>query len=296
VLKVGKAEVRRVEEQRIAMDIGVLGADEALIAAHESWLAPSFLNPADRTFAMVFQSWLVSLDGLTVLVDPCTGNGRSRPVFPFFDQLDTPYIERFQATGISPEDVDIVFCTHLHCDHCGWNTHLRDGRWVPTFPKARYLLVQREVDRWDPRNTDYPVIDYNVGVFEESVAPLIAAGRADLVEGVHGLGHGLSIEPAYGHTAGHSILRLVSADAEVVFTGDSFHHPLQVVAPELHLGDADDPDAAVATRRRLVAQLAERNALMLPAHFPEPHGGRVRQTTGGGYAFEAIAPATSQKP
>ena len=54
------------------------------------------------------------------------------------------YEKNLAAAGVSVNDIDYVMCTHLHVDHVGWNTRLVDGRWVPTFPNAKYLFAQRE--------------------------------------------------------------------------------------------------------------------------------------------------------
>jgi glyoxylase-like metal-dependent hydrolase (beta-lactamase superfamily II) len=292
-ISIGGAEIRRVEELQHRLPIAALRVDPALVAANAAWLSPAFLDPSDQTFPLVFQTWILRTDGLTVVVDPCNGNGRERPVFPFFHRLDTPFLERFEATGVRPDQVDVVFCTHLHCDHCGWNTRMQDGRWIPTFPNARYLFVRREVERWDPRRPGHRVIDYNVGVFEDSVQPILDAGLADLVEDRHPVSETLVIEPAYGHTGGHSTLRFAARGEELIFTGDAFHHPLQVLDPTLHLEGCDDLEAAVATRRRLRATLAERGGVMLPAHFPAPHGGRVSRH-GEAFHFEPLGPAPAR--
>jgi glyoxylase-like metal-dependent hydrolase (beta-lactamase superfamily II) len=288
LLTVGQAVIHRVEETSAWLDIAELTENPAVVAANEGWLAPRFYDPEYRSFALVFQSWVVRLGGLTVVVDPCTGNGKARQVLTFFDSLNTPFLERFEGTGVRPAEVDLVFCTHLHCDHCGWNTRLRDGRWVPTFPRARYLFVRREYDRWDPRRPGHRAVGFNVGVFDDSVRPVVEAGQADLIDAPHALAPGLRVEPAYGHTAGHAVLHLASAGSEAYFTGDVFHHPLQVVRPELVFGGSDDPAAALATRHRLLARLADRRALMIPGHFQAPHCGWVRRA-GAGFRFEPLA-------
>lgn len=121
---------------------------------------------------------------------------------------------------MKPEDVDVVFCTHLHCDHCGWNTRSQAGRWVPTFPNARYVLVRKEIDRWDPKvvgRLEDP--EYNRQVFAESIEPILAAELADIVEALHRLSPALTIESAPGHTPGHATLRLESAGAIAYFYG-----------------------------------------------------------------------------
>src|SRR3954447_21257827 len=120
-LSVGAATVDRVEEQQIPVSFASLTGDEDFIARRVATLPGGFLDPATMTFTFSNHSWVVRVDGLTVLVDPCNGNGRTRRV-PFFDHLDFPYLERLAACGTPAEAVDVVFCTHFHNDHCGWNT------------------------------------------------------------------------------------------------------------------------------------------------------------------------------
>lgn len=286
LIRLGNAEIRSVLEMSLTRrPIAFLGADPALIEAHRGWLAPHFLEEGD-TWSLNFQSWILQVDGKVVVVDPCTGNGRPHPIQPF-DMLDEPFIERFCETGVRPQDVTHVFCTHMHHDHCGWNTQLRDGRWVPTFPNARYLFVRREYERWDPNGADYRAVDYNEGVYERSILPVVEAGLADLVMDGHRVTETLAIEPAQGHTLGHAMLRLVSEGEEGWFTGDCFHHPLQLASPELQFGDCDDVGQAIETRRRLVAEGLNRDALIIPAHLPFPHAGRLRRQ-GDIVSFEAL--------
>lgn len=279
MIKLGHADIRPVLELALTRrPIAFLGADPALIEANRAWLSPHFLEDGD-TWSLNFQSWILQVDGKVVVVDPCTGNGRPHPIAPF-DMLDTPFIERFCATGVRPEDVDYVFCTHMHHDHCGWNTQLRDGRWVPTFPNARYLFVRREYERWNPNGAGYRAVEYNDGVYERSILPVVEAGLADLVMEQTRVSPSLEIQPAHGHTLGHCMLHLVSAEGQAYFSGDAFHHPLQLTSPELQFGDCDDVEQAIVTRRRLVELALEREALIIPAHLPFPHAGRLRRQDG----------------
>ena len=151
----GGADIWEVEEIWHKRPLSDMTTDKALIASLPQWMFPDFID-AHWNFDIVTRCWIVIVDGRVIVVDPCTGNGRNFPDFEPAHMLDTPFIERFAATGFRPEDVDFVFCTHLHMDHCGWNTVLRDGRYVPTFPNARYVMVKREIDRWDPQ----PVASY----------------------------------------------------------------------------------------------------------------------------------------
>jgi glyoxylase-like metal-dependent hydrolase (beta-lactamase superfamily II) len=285
--EVGRARIdSALEIELMGWPIAYLGAPPELVEANRWWLEPHFLLPGD-TWGLNFRSWIIRVDDKVIVVDPCTGNGR-RNASPQFDMLDVPFLERFEATGIRITDVDYVFCTHMHHDHCGWNTMLRDGRWVPTFPNARYMFVKREHDRWHPDNVGrFQHLDYNDGVYEQSIAPIVAAGQADLVMDTHRLTPSLSIVPGRGHTDGHSMLHLHSQDEEAMFSGDAFHHPLQLIEPSILFGDQDDYDAVIVTRRRLAAESLERDMLIVPAHLPFPHAGRMRNSEKG-LAFAAL--------
>jgi glyoxylase-like metal-dependent hydrolase (beta-lactamase superfamily II) len=214
------------------------------------------------------------VDGLTVLVDPCTGNGR-KGRGPHFDDLNTPYLERLAALGTPVERIDVVFCTHLHHDHCGWNTVQEDGRWIPTFPNATYLFVSDEYRRWDTANPDRHPNTFNPNVFDECVKPVVDAGQARFVDVPHQVSASLTIEAAPGHTVAHSVLRLVSSGVRGYFTGDAFHHPVQMTRPELHLPGCDDLETAIKTRALLAQRILEDDAFVFPAHFPLPHYGRL---------------------
>jgi glyoxylase-like metal-dependent hydrolase (beta-lactamase superfamily II) len=263
---IGSAQLERIEEQHIPVSF--------------SLLTPAGGGPAagDGTFQFSNHGWLVRVDGLTVLVDPCNGNGRRRQV-PFFNDLNLPWLDRLRAAGAAPEEVDIVFCTHLHSDHCGWNTTRVGGRWVPTFPRAEYLFADEEYRRWDPAAPH--ANQYNESVFDECVRPVVAAGQARIITPPFVVADSLTVETAPGHTAGHALLRLESRDERAYFTGDAFHHPVQVERPELCLPGCDDPAQAVATRRALVSRLERERAYLFPAHFAAPHYGRVERQEAG---------------
>jgi glyoxylase-like metal-dependent hydrolase (beta-lactamase superfamily II) len=293
VITVGRAVIQRVEEVRYKFPLSMFGLDEVTIERNWNWLFPRFADN-DRNWDMVVQSWITVIDDKVIVVDPCVGNGRSFPQLPMFDMLQTPFIERFAARGFRPEDVDVVFCTHLHSDHCGWNTCLRGGRYVPTFPKARYIVARREFERWDTRNSAFDGSDVhnvlNAGVFENSVLPVLEAGLVDLVPDAHRISPSLDIEPANGHTRGHSCLHLDSAGQEAYFTGDVFHHPLELLYPEIDANTCESYPTTVESRRRLICEITARQALIIPAHFAAPYVGHLRQGDAG-LRFEAGATA-----
>ena len=286
-IRVGDARIQRVEEIVLKMPISTFMPDAEFVARNMHWLLPRFVD-AEGNCALPWQSWIVEVDGKIIVIDPCNGNGRANLAFPDAHMLDTPYIERFEATGIRPEDVDYVFCTHLHFDHCGWNTRLRAGRYVPTFPNARYLFTRREYERWDPRLPGHQPLEVMQGVFENSVLPVLEAGLAEIVGAHHQISPSVLIEPAYGHTAGHSVAHLNSGGAPACFAGDAFHHPLELLRPGIDPHLDEDVAAGIATRERLVSFFLEHNVLIIPAHFPAPHAGWLRRRNGA-VVFEAFS-------
>src|SRR3954454_4714822 len=125
--------------------------ERGVLERHRDWLGPDHYNPRHDRFVTSVHSWLIRSGDLTILIDTCGGNHKDRPWTHRFHQLDTPYLQRLHAAGVAPEDVALVLCTHLHTDHVGWNTMLRDGRWVPPFPNAKYLFSRAEDEYGDPR-------------------------------------------------------------------------------------------------------------------------------------------------
>ena len=273
-LRIGAAEIDRVEEQQMPIPFALLTDDEEFIARRIAPLPSGFLDPTSTTFLFSNHSWVLRVDGRRVLVDPCNGNGRQRAV-PNFDNLQLPYLERLAATGTTAEGIDVVFCTHLHNDHCGWNTQQVDGKWVPTFPNAQYVFVDAEYRRWDTSGRQQHANDFNESVFDECVRPIVDAGQATIVSIPHTISDSLSIEFAPGHTTGHSMLGLDSDGARAYFTGDAFHHPAQITRCELHLPGCDDLALAIETRRALVHRIHEEGAFVFPAHFSDPHYGTI---------------------
>ena len=187
---------------------------------------------------MRIQALVVESQGRRIVVDTCLGNDKTRNN-PFFADLHTTFLDDLTAAGFAPETIDAVVCTHLHVDHIGWNTMLRDGEWVPTFPNARYYLSRRDVEYW----SSTPSIDGDL--YGDSVRPVLDAGQADLVDAPYAITGEVSLEPTPGHSPGHVSVRIRSGGHEAVITGDVMHHPAQCARPAwASTFDADAPHAA----------------------------------------------------
>ena len=178
-----------------------------------------------------------------------------------------------------------MFCTHLHVDHVGWNTRLQDGRWVPTFPNARYVFGRREyefaeAEQHNPGNPHGPA-------FRDSVLPVMEAGSAVLVDDDHAIDDTLYLTPSPGHTPGHVCVNLASGGDKAIFTGDMMHHPVQCLEPDWSSRFCFDPVRSAATRRRVLGECADTGTLVLPAHFPSPTAGHVK-SAGDAFRFDFV--------
>src|SRR5712672_4629844 len=159
------------------------GLTRELLEENRSWLQPDCIDPATGRLVLCVQSFVVKTPHHNILIDSCVGNHKPRPSRPFWNMMnDDRYEKNLAATGLGVEDIDYVMCTHLHVDHVGWNTRLDNVRWVPTFPKARYVFAKGEYDYWTEQHAKA-----EVPPFGDSVLPIVEAKKAEIV------GHDFSI-------------------------------------------------------------------------------------------------------
>lgn len=259
---------------------------QAELDRHAAWLAPHhYIAPMNRLIVTI-QIWVVQAGGNVIVVDTGVGNRKPRAIARM-NMLNTLVLPWLEAAGAAPAKVTHVVHTHLHCDHVGWDTSFVDGRWIPTFPNARYLLPKTDFDHYraETGQRANPIIDQ---AFADSVMPVVDAGLADLIADQREIAGVLTVEPAPGHSPGQLTYRIRSQGEEGIFSADVMHSPLQIVKPELNTSYCVDPAAARASRAALLARAADREALIMPMHFGAPHCGYIRQQ-GGGYVFEGAA-------
>jgi len=281
---VGQATVTRIEETYLAVyDPKELFPEctDAIREQHAHWLAPHHYDPETRKIKLSVHSWLLRIGGRNILIDACCGNDRMRATRPWWSMLKTPYLERLAAAGARPDEIDLVMCTPLHHDHVGWNTQLRDGKWVPTFPNARYVFSRPDVEYFHKADLDPKTAPVEFGTFRECVLPVIEAGRADLVEGPHRLDEHIDIVPAPGHSPGHVVFRLESGGRRAAFIGDVFHHLLQVYYPGWNFPKNSDAEQARVSRRAVLTDCAASQALVFPGHVGAPFAGTIEPDAGG---------------
>ena len=234
-----------------------------------AWLAPHFANDEGR-LRMSVHSLVVETPSRRIVVDTCIGNGKQGRGVPTWNNLATPFLDTMTAAGYAPDSIDMVLCTHLHVDHVGWNTRLMDGQWVPTFPKARYVFGKTEYDYWATHSES----GEHRAVFDDSVKPVVDAGRVDLVASDEQLFDEISLISTPGHSPGHMSVLIRSDGHEALLTGDVAHHPCQMAHLDWSSSFDTDPVQSIETRRQLFGRFADTPTLVIGGHY---NPGRIKR-------------------
>jgi glyoxylase-like metal-dependent hydrolase (beta-lactamase superfamily II) len=271
--KIGDVEITRiVEVNGWEDDITMLlpNATPETVLSYP-WLQPHWAT-SEGKMIISFQCFVMRTKERQIMLDTCIGNDRARE-FPVFTNMQTSFLADLAHAGFTPENIDTVLCTHLHFDHVGWNTHLVDGKWVPTFPNARYLFGRHEYEHWMHLKDTHGYHDLNH--MYDSVQPVVDAGLVDLIEPEHKVCPELSLMQTPGHTPGHVSIVIQSKGERAIITGDMMHHPIQLDrAAEVGRFDMLG-DVASQTRVKFVNQVANSGTFVIGSHFADPSGGYV---------------------
>jgi glyoxylase-like metal-dependent hydrolase (beta-lactamase superfamily II) len=247
--------------------------DPAVLEETRDWVGP-LMDATSGQMILSFHAFVLRTGRHTIVVDTCLGNDKERPLRPVGHRRKGDFMATLAAAGARPEEVDFVMCTHLHWDHVGWNTRLADGRWVPTFPNARYVIARREYAHMDALHSRGDTSMHGLA-FADSVQPIVRAERAVLVDDDYALEDGVWLEPCPGHTPGNVVINVRSLRARGVFPGDVLHSPLQLARPEWSSRACDDPALSSISRQRFVEQHADTGNVVMPAHFLAPSAGCI---------------------
>jgi glyoxylase-like metal-dependent hydrolase (beta-lactamase superfamily II) len=277
--KVGKVNITKVVE------LETIGSTRFILplATNEEirklpWLIPHFANEEGR-LKMSIHSLVVETPSRRIVVDTGLGNDKQGRSVPTWNNRSGPFLETLAAAGFPPDSIDTVLCTHLHVDHVGWNTKLVGGKWVPTFANARYVFGRTEYEHWRD-HSDEPD---KVAVFNDSVKPIMDAGKAELIGSDHRLSEEITMIPTPGHSPGHMSILIQSGGEEGLLTGDVAHHPCQMARLDWSSTADSDPVQSAATRRQLFSRFADTATLVIGGHFSAAHIKR------DGDAFKFIA-------
>jgi len=277
--QIGRVKITRIVELELTGGTRFILPDATPEACRGiEWMKPHFMTEEGK-LVMSIHALVVETPRRRIIVDTCIGNDKERNV-PAWSHLQTSFLADLTAAGYPRETIDTVLCTHLHVDHVGWNTMLVDGRWVPTFPNARYLLAEKEWRYWDANDDE---ATYG-SVLADSVRPVVEAGLVDFVPETHRICEEVWLEPTPGHTPGHVSIHIASEGKEALITGDCIHHPCQMARTDWCSSADYDRDMGRATRESLLAKYADGPVLVIGTHFATPTAGHVVRD-GAAFAF-----------
>ncbi len=229
---------------------------------------------ADRVLVTNIGSFVLRSDGKTALVDTGLGPGPNT----FAEAESGRLLKEMEASGVRPDEVDMVLITHLHRDHVGTNFVLDGDAYRPAFPNARY---------WLPR-ADWELFTRRAGMsafayIREQVIPLEERAILEFIEGEQALTSNITALPTPGHTVGHTSFLVSSQGEHAVIVGDALHMPAQVERTEWSPRADSDPKQSAESRRSLVERVESQGARMLSGHFPAPGFGRIVRARGRRY-------------
>jgi glyoxylase-like metal-dependent hydrolase (beta-lactamase superfamily II) len=250
--------------------------DLAVAKKHLAEMEPFVYDAASEKLVIPYQTFVVRTPKHTILIDTCTGEHKGYG--PPWDFSPKPWLEGFHALGLKFDDIDYVFCTHLHIDHTGWNTQLVDGRWVPTFPKAKYIFHKKEYEYWEEQAKNDKDARGNISaVWKMNCRPIVEANRALLIDENYSLDDTLFLSLSPGHTPFHCCVHIRSKGHEAIVLGDMMHHAIQCREPDWSTGFCTDPKQAAETRWAFFRKYAGTPTMMLPVHFPNPTVGHIEE-------------------
>jgi glyoxylase-like metal-dependent hydrolase (beta-lactamase superfamily II) len=284
-MSLGQFEITALFDGAIELDTKLL--KNARPADLQRLLARMFVgNPKMQT---AVNAYLINTGAHLVLVDA----GAAKLFGPGLGNV----VQNLKAAGYEPAQVDTVVLTHLHADHVGG---LNDAGGQPLFPKARILVDKVDSDFWlSQQAADAAPKDAQpfFKMARDSAAPYLGSGQWTTFSAGDELVPGVRAVKANGHTPGHTAYAVESAGQKLLIWGDLVHaHAVQFARPGVSIEFDIDQKQAIATRRRIMKEMAASKSLVAGMHLPFPGIGHVRAERKGSYSWVPIEFAPLAKP
>lgn len=275
--QVGRTVVTAIYDGYVSLDPKSLsGMSQQQIQRH---IARMF-QAKNASIQTAVNAFVVRTDSHLVLID----SGSSDCFGPTMGRM----LDNLRAAGFKPEDVDTVLLTHMHPDHaCGITSP--DGQ--AAFPNATVWAARNDADFWlNAASASRLPEDQRsfLKMAQDAVAPYSTKGRFKTFADGDAIVPGISVVPSAGHTPGHSSYLVTSGAEKLLVWGDIVHfHAVQLPHPEVTIEVDVEPEAAIASRQRVLAETARNGWLVAAAHHPFPGIGHVRRD-GKGYAWVPV--------
>jgi len=210
-MKFGEFEIHILTDGTFRLDGGAMFG----VVPKPLWERKS--PPDDRNRILLSMNiLLIRAAGKWMLVETGAGDkwdAKRRDIFDIQAKNRLP--EQLAARGVAPEDISTVINTHLHFDHCGWNTRRVEGKMVPTFANATYYLQRGELEHArEPTDRD------RASYFPDNFEPIAASGQWQLVDGEAEIAPGVELVRMPGHTCDMQCVRLRSGGKTAMFWAD----------------------------------------------------------------------------
>jgi len=266
VIELGDVRVHLLKDGRFALDGGAMFG----VVPRALWERSDPPDEKNRV-TLGLNIALIETGGKRVLVDSGMGDkwsDKERAIYKI-DRSET-LLASLRALGLGPEDIDVVINTHLHFDHAGGNTRVVEGKLLPTFPKARYVVQMGE---WE--DATHPNERNRASYLEPNFVPIAEARQLETVQGQAEVAPGVHVVPVGGHTAYHQMVIVEGGRQALVIPTDlvptASHLPLAYI-----MGYDLFPVGTLEAKRRVLKDAAERGSTLLFYHDPRTPLGRIK--------------------
>jgi glyoxylase-like metal-dependent hydrolase (beta-lactamase superfamily II) len=270
-MRVGDIEVHLLGDGTFRLDGGAMFG----VIPRPLWEKKS--PPDDRNRILLGMNiLLIRAGGKRILVETGAGdkwNEKQNAIYFFEKSGRLP--ERLAALGVKPEEIDIVINTHLHFDHCGWNTHLVNGVAVPTFPNARYIVQRREFD-----HACAPTERDRASYFPDNFMPMQKSGQWDFLNGDSQIMPGIEVIVVPGHIRDMQCVKITGGGQTIFFVADLVPTAAHLSYPWI-MGYDLYPMTTLENKHKWLPIVAKENWTIVFGHEPHIPAAKLREREGG---------------
>jgi glyoxylase-like metal-dependent hydrolase (beta-lactamase superfamily II) len=243
------------------------------------------VSPADdrNRILMAMNSLLIRAAGKWVLVETGAGDKWDAKRAGIYALEGPPRLpDKLVTHGVPPEKIDVVINTHLHFDHCGWNTRAVNGEAIPLFPNARYVVQRGEL-----AHAKSPTDRDRASYFPENFMPMEKSGQWWLLDSdTREIVPGVEVIRVPGHNADMMCLRLTGGGKTVFFTADLIPTAAHVPFPWI-MGYDLYPLTTLENKKKWISAAAQGEWLVIFGHEARTPAGYLRESQGK-YELEPV--------